>query len=689
MTMSDLFALLIAIDNYFESALPDWTYYPRLGGCVRDVNHVHAFLTDKHRIGLPDDHVIRLSASIGAGAEPPEPRSQWPTYANMVAAFQQVTAMARPGDQVYVHYSGHGGRTITAYPYLKGANGVDEALVPLDIGNPNAQYLRDIELHTLIQHLVVKGVVLTVVFDCCHSGGATRALTQGTHGARARGIGKTDMTVRPLQPIVAPVAELATAWNATTGATRSLKPASGWLLEPSGYTFLAACRANESAYEFPFSGAESNGALTYWMLDTLRSAGPNLSYKQLHDRVLAKVHSQFAAQTPMLQGEGDVRVFGVERIPAQYAAPVLQVNAAGDVVQLNAGEVQGIKIGSRFAIYPLGSADLSDPAASIAEVEVTDVDEVDCFARVVKAPNSAGLDAGAQAVLLAITDIRLQRGVLVDIADAALKQAVETEIQTNGKGFAVLAGPDAPVDFQVAVNAAGAFEIQDAGDQPLPNLRPAVAADAAGVAQVVQRLVHLAKYRNVRALDVPDASAPQILEVTVAPVDGAGSQDGRALVLRPGDWAVLTFKNLLPPNPADPNDPSRVLNVTVLGLNADWSIGQAYPAEAGKAEPMDPGQTIELPFPAALDDGNTEETTIFKVFATRATTAFRWLELPALDQPDLAAAGLRGEIDDPLEALLARFSAPVAARKLKFNLPATPAERRWTVAQVEVVVRAE
>ena len=42
--MPDLFALLIAIDNYFELPLPDGTYYPKLGGCVRDVNHVYACL---------------------------------------------------------------------------------------------------------------------------------------------------------------------------------------------------------------------------------------------------------------------------------------------------------------------------------------------------------------------------------------------------------------------------------------------------------------------------------------------------------------------------------------------------------------------------------------------------------------------------------------------------------------------
>ena len=54
-----------------------------------------------------------------------------------------------------------------------------------------------------------------------------------------------------------------------------------------------------------------------------------------------------------------------------------------------------------------------------------------------------------------------------------------------------LTGPGAPVAFQVAVNATGEFELQDAGDQPIPHLRPTIAATLDGIAQVVQRLVHL------------------------------------------------------------------------------------------------------------------------------------------------------------------------------------------------------
>ena len=43
--MSNLYALLIGVDHYFEYRLPGGLYYPRLGGCVRDINKVYGFLT--------------------------------------------------------------------------------------------------------------------------------------------------------------------------------------------------------------------------------------------------------------------------------------------------------------------------------------------------------------------------------------------------------------------------------------------------------------------------------------------------------------------------------------------------------------------------------------------------------------------------------------------------------------------
>ena len=66
---------------------------------------------------------------------------------------------------------------------------MDEALVPIDIGTTSGNYLRDLEVSYLLQAMVDKGLVVTLVLDSCHSGGATR----GTSGARKRGITSPDM----------------------------------------------------------------------------------------------------------------------------------------------------------------------------------------------------------------------------------------------------------------------------------------------------------------------------------------------------------------------------------------------------------------------------------------------------------------------------------------------------------------
>jgi hypothetical protein len=265
------YALLIGIDFYLPGQLPGGIYYPNLGGCVRDIAHVADFL--KKRMNLAESQILSLTATNTGEPKPPEDTGRWPTYENMIAAFEQLMDRTQPGDHIYVHYSGHGGRTPTLVPEKKGADGKDEALVPMDIHQSDARYLRDIELAFLFQRMVRKGIRLAVVLDSCHSGGAVR----GVGDVAVRGIGRVDTTQRPGDSLIASVHDLAEAWGDLTGrATRDVSLASGWLPEPEGYLLLAACRPTESAYEYAFSGGERNGALTYWLLDTVSKLGSSL-----------------------------------------------------------------------------------------------------------------------------------------------------------------------------------------------------------------------------------------------------------------------------------------------------------------------------------------------------------------------------------------------------------------------------
>src|SRR5262249_31658955 len=161
-------------------------------------------------------------------------------------------------------------------------------------------------------------LVVTLVFDSCHSGGATRG---GDAGIAVRGIASIDTTARPTDSLVASPQELAQTWQAIVPTTtRSAKLSSGWLPDVAGSGFLAASRANELANEFAFEGSERNGALTYWLLDSLKQLGPRLTFNMLHDRILAKVHAKFQQQTPQLHGDGARVVFETASLPRPPSA---------------------------------------------------------------------------------------------------------------------------------------------------------------------------------------------------------------------------------------------------------------------------------------------------------------------------------------------------------------------------------
>lgn len=667
-------ALLIGVDHYFEYPLPEGLVYRKLGGCVRDINKVYNFLTK--RMEIDPKNIIKLTATNG-GQRPVEPENEWPTYRNMVNAFQELAGRVQKGDEVYIQYSGHGGRARTMLPELKGENGHDEGLVPLDIGKPgdtDAQYLRDFQMYNLLQAFVDKKVHLTVVFDCCHSGGATR----DAGGARKRGPGKPDQSPPPTALPIGDLATMVARWQGEGGGTaRAANNQSSWLFEPQGYTLFAACRANESAFEFPFEKGESNGALTYWMLDTLAQANENTTWKMVADRVAAKVHGQFEQQIPSLQGEGDLTVFGAKKLSSKYTVPVLKIDKGSRRAQLNAGEAHGLTVGTQFAIFP-SAAEVEDETKQLAVVELTDVDAVNAWAEVVEPEKGFPIEDGMQAVLLTGSTVRVQRTVRVANPDESLQKDIEAEINAHGNGFIAPATPGEGADFLVDVTAESpaTFVIQDSGGNTLPYINPPlVVGEEGNLTKLVERLVHLAQFRNVQMLDMPDPDAASKLEVAI---------DGKR-VNKPGDKFRIHITNTQEPNPHNPDDPSRMLNVTVLTLSSDWSISQFYPQGAGWFQEVRPGETIWLDVDPYLPEGQTESLDIFKIFATRSATNFRWLELPTLDE-SIKRSAARSPSGDPLEQLLAMATGEqTELRAVRLNA-SSHQEKGWTVSQVEVIV---
>lgn len=697
----DLYALLIAIDAYKPNRLPNGSSYRNLGGCVRDIAHVEAFLhTMRH---VPADRILKLTASVNPEdiTQPLEQPEDLPTRHNIINKFRQLGAMAPAGAQVYIHYSGHGGRAKTIFPEIKGESAIDEGLVPTDIGT--SQYIRDLELAQLLKELADRGLIVTLVLDCCHSGGATRG------DVEIRGIGAIDdKPLSPEQNLVAPLDILASLWHtATQQGTRALK-ASG-LPESEAYVVLAACRPNEFAYEYPFNQdtKERNGALTYWLLDTLRQQHPGQTYKDLFDRIHAKIHSQFSQQSPMLMGEGNRTVFGNELATVRYAVPVISIETddAGTMQAVVAvGQSAGIAKGSEFAIYRRGT-DLADPTHRVAIAQIVQRGAAQSVCRLKPIHGQAlKVEQGDQAVLVS-PSINLVRKVWLDVlppdqlpagvyaAQAKALNAVATALQGNPwiEVATEYAGEDDPIAYQVRLNAQGEYEICDRTGAPFSNITPAVTLDTPNAAAtIVQRLVHLAKYHAALELDNTDTESPLAGKVAI---DWLGTSDsyeaGDAIpprsrltpfadpsrpTVKAGEYVFLGIRNLA----------TQALNLAILNFGSDWSVEQIHPSRQGELfVTLDPGQQEILPLSPSVEGNSDRVENITKVVATLDPANVRWLELPSLDT-QLHSKSFRTRSGNPLEALLAAIDAEHPTTR-KLTVAASPS-REWTTRQIPLTI---
>ncbi|KAL4809928.1 caspase domain-containing protein [Aspergillus unguis] len=144
-------ALLIGI-NYFGQ--PN-----QLQGCINDVTNVSSFLHQRH--GYRREDMVILTD------DQKNPKSM-PTKANILRAMQWLVYGAQPHDSLFIHFSGHGGRT----PDLDGDedDGFDDVIYPVDYRT--AGHIVDDEMHDIMVRPLQPGVRLTAIFDSCHSGTA-------------------------------------------------------------------------------------------------------------------------------------------------------------------------------------------------------------------------------------------------------------------------------------------------------------------------------------------------------------------------------------------------------------------------------------------------------------------------------------------------------------------------------------
>lgn len=686
MTIPNLHALLIGVDYYQPDPVPEARPAPAsLKGCVRDVRAVEHFLTT--RLAVPPDRIRKLTSTAPNDGQnaPLEESVDRPTYANMVRAFRDLTKAAARGDLVYIHYSGHGARAVTKWPDLKFEDPWDEGLVPYDIADPSAQYLRDLELGHLLRELVSAGLFVTLALDCCHSGGTAR----GPHarGVSVRSAGED--RYRRLAPSVVATDQELVADLRQISSVRSLAVGAGWVPASNDYILLAACRAHEYAYEFPFDGISNSGAFTYWMLDATRGLHPGVSCQDVYDRVLARVRAKFDRQTPLILGPGHRAFLGTDLIPVlPPAVTVLAVEGGQNRVRLLTGQALGVRTGTRFALYPQGVNPITTAASAVVEVEETGATE--STAKITDRVQVGDVQVGDRAVQLGAATLR--RKVRIDgdpKAADTLRQALVAS------GWLEEAGSSEVAEFYVSVaTVAGvqSYVIADSAELPLSHVPTTAVGNRDAGRQVAGMLEHVARYRAVQEIENHNADSPlsSLLRIELLgrqrqydPVDQPAPElfpTGTVPELSVGEWTFLCIRNMS----------RRVLNISALNLGPDWKVSLVFPAEGDLSyESLEPGEKKTLKLQANLPGGISDGVDVIKVFATVGPADFRALTLPALEsteqkgatRSDSAKRNSRGqaeptELDRLFDALTA--DRPTTRTLIPYRSPGA----EWTVASV-------
>lgn len=124
-------------------------------GCVNDALSVKSLLEDIYGF-KPEDITVLTDL---------DDTYQQATSINIKDTLKEYVAMSAAGDTVFVHFSGHGVQLPADGEEGEEVDGLDEAIVGSE-GNP----ILDDDLRLIFMQLK-KGVTLTVVMDCCHSGG--------------------------------------------------------------------------------------------------------------------------------------------------------------------------------------------------------------------------------------------------------------------------------------------------------------------------------------------------------------------------------------------------------------------------------------------------------------------------------------------------------------------------------------
>jgi hypothetical protein len=564
-TGADKYAVLVGVNNYI--------YLNKdlsLKGPKNDVLLANALLEQQ---GILKGNITLLTDG--------QTSERLPTRDNIIRALDQHLTKTKPGDFVYLHFSGHGSQQPGAEDEI---DGLDEIFLPADVKAWNKatgtveNAIVDNEISDYVDAFRHKGVFVWLVFDTCHSGTMTRGQWQNRKVAASL-LGVPQLKHRTLGVDLPPTPPIDLA---TTGK--------------GGYVAFFAAQTAEETPEMDLpKRAETKtryGLFTYSLMQALANS-QTITYRQLAEKIVQNYASQpWYGSSPMFVGDGlDRNVFDLEsesKTAVQWA-----IVRTKEGFEIPAGYLHGLSRGTRLALLKSPDAKISE---SVGYVEVTDAQSV--FSKIVLV-NQPSINAGLNVPgIKQIPDFAFAReiskrqgfGLSVGVIPAL---TAETDKQTAAaKAIELLRAKTGQVDWVQEKETADVrllaldsriYLLNDAENLPCPMGPCGVSAEqhayfsisATGTPVQTANLLEQALEKAAKVLNLirvgdaleGDALATELSVIRVS--DGSLSKFDQfeSPTLYSGDKLSLYVANYL-------EDP---LDITVLFVGSDYSVNVVFP----------------------------------------------------------------------------------------------------------------
>ncbi|MBW4591663.1 MAG: caspase family protein [Brasilonema angustatum HA4187-MV1] len=482
----NIYALLVGIDEYLSPV-------SALQGCVNDIMAVQEYL--QGRVAT-DGHQLHLRTLLNQNA----------TRQAIIDGFRQHLCQASSEDVVLFYFAGHGSQEEAPEEFwILEPDQLDETIVCFDSRSPGSWDLADKELAKLIAEVGEKNPHITIIMDCCHSGSGTRDLDREIAVRQAQ----SDRRKRPLDSFIFSLAEV----NQLAASQSREENLSRWKFLQGKHIFLSACLNTELAKEYNGDG-QRRGAFSYFLLDTLKKANGNLSYRDLFKHTNALVRSKVTAQSPQIEatvlGDLDQPFLGGAIAPRTPYFTVYDHKDYGWVI--DGGAVHGIfqPVGDEttlLALFPFDSSaeqlrQLSGAVAQarvlqvlpqVSKIQISGIDNLNPDTTFKAVVTSLPLPPKRVFITGEEAGIELARTALLQAGPQSQPSLYIREVTTPQEA-----------EFQLVARDGKYFITRPADDRLLVAQIPDYTTATA--LQVIQRLEHIARWTNIVELSSPASS---------------------------------------------------------------------------------------------------------------------------------------------------------------------------------------